>query len=87
MSVSVRNLPATEELTRVMPKLAVNVFDVSVGIRNFADPMGPELMEPTLSVMELTNSLGTVEVLIGLDFLLACRFLLDGPARQFSLEF
>ena len=27
-----------------------------------------------------------VDVLIGLDFLLGCKFLLDGPARQFSLE-
>ena len=66
--------------------VAANVFEVSVGIRDFADPTGPELLESTLLVMELTASLGPVEVLIGLNFLLACRFLLDGPARRFSLE-
>jgi hypothetical protein len=27
-----------------------------------------------------------VEVLIGLDFLLGCKLVLDGPARAFSLE-
>jgi hypothetical protein len=67
--------------------LAVNVFDVSVGVRDFGDPAGPELVIPTLAVMELTTPLPTIEVLIGLDFLLGCNFLLDGPARQFSLEF
>lgn len=67
-------------------RLAVNVFEVSVGVRNNADPSGAELVEPTLAVMELPASLAAIEVLIGLDFLLGCRFLLDGPARQFSLE-
>jgi hypothetical protein len=67
-------------------RLAVNVFEVSVGVRNDADPTGSELVEPTLAVMELTISLPAIDVLIGLDFLLGCRFLLDGPARQFSLE-
>jgi hypothetical protein len=66
--------------------LAVNVAKVSVGVRDSRDPASPELVEPTLSVMELTVPLPKVEVLIGLDFLLSCRFLLDGPARQFSLE-
>jgi hypothetical protein len=37
--------------------------------------------------MDLTTPLPTVEVLIGLDFLLGCKFPLDGPALQFSLEF
>jgi hypothetical protein len=62
------------------------MFDVSVGVRNDADPGGSELVEPTLAVMELSVSLPIIDVLIGLDFLQAYRFLLDGPARQFSLE-
>jgi hypothetical protein len=66
--------------------LVVNVFEVSVGVRDFADPAGPELVEPSLSVMALATPLPTAEVLIGLDFLLGCKFLLDGPARWFSLE-
>jgi hypothetical protein len=60
---------------------------VSVGVRDFRDPMSPELVEPVLSVMELTASLpGNVEALIGLDFLRGCRLVLEGPARRFSLE-
>jgi hypothetical protein len=66
--------------------LAVDVFEVSVGIRDFADPLGPELVEPTMAVMELKTTLATVDVPIGLDFLLGCRFVLDGPGRLFSLE-
>jgi hypothetical protein len=66
--------------------LAVNVFEVSVGVHDSGDPTSPELVEPTLSVMELRTSLPGVEVLIGLDFLLGCKLLLDGPARRFTLE-
>jgi|GEM_PF-2008146 len=66
--------------------LAVNVARVSLGVCDFGNPTGPELVEPTLSVMELPTPLGKVEVLIGLDFLLGCKFMLDGPARLFSLE-
>jgi hypothetical protein len=66
--------------------LAVNVFEVSVGVHDSCDPASPELVESTLSVMELTTRLAGVEVLIGLDFLLGCKLVLDGPVRQFSLE-
>jgi hypothetical protein len=67
--------------------LAVNVFNVSVGIRKLADPAGPELVEANLLVMELTTALPQIDVLIGLDLLLGYRFLLHGPARQFALKF
>ena len=67
--------------------VAVDVFKVGVGVRDLGDPTGPELVESTLPVMELTMPLGTVEVLIGLNFLLGCKFLLEGPALKFSLEF
>jgi hypothetical protein len=67
--------------------VAANVFDVSVGIRDFRDPTSPELVQPTLPVMELKAALPVVDVLIGLDILLGCKFLLDGPGGQFSLEF
>ncbi len=40
-----------------------------------------------LTVMELANPIPDVEVLIGLDILLDCRLLLDGPGRQFTLDF
>jgi hypothetical protein len=66
--------------------LAVNVIKVSVGVRDFSNPASAELVEPTLSVMELTAPLLAVEVLIGIDFLMGCKFVLDGPAAEFSLE-
>jgi hypothetical protein len=66
--------------------LSVNVAKVSVGVRDSRDPTSPELVEPTLYVMEWMTPPANVEVLIGLDFLLGCKLILDGPARQFSLE-
>ena len=66
--------------------LSVRVAKASVGIRDFRDPASPELVEPTLSVMELITPLPKVEGLIGLDFLLSCTFVLEGLARRFSLE-
>jgi hypothetical protein len=58
-----------------------------VGIRNLADPSQGELVEASLLVMELTTTLPQVEVLIGLDLLLGYRFVLEGLARRFSLDY
>jgi Aspartyl protease len=71
----------------VSGSLSVQLFTVSVGVTDFGDPAAPELVEPDLLVMELGTALPKkIEVLIGLDFLLGCKFLLDGPARKFALE-
>jgi hypothetical protein len=82
-------VPAQYQATTHTPAgpLAVNVFEVNVGVRNLADPTGAELVEAKLPVMELTTALPQIEVLIGFDVLLGCRFMLDGPGRQFSLDF
>jgi len=40
-----------------------------------------------LMVTELAHPIPGVDVLIGMDVLLACRLIVDGPARQFALEF
>jgi hypothetical protein len=40
-----------------------------------------------LIVMEMPSPIPGVDVLIGLDVLLDCKLLLDGPARSFTLEF
>jgi hypothetical protein len=48
---------------------------------------GPMLTRRDLTVMEMPGPIPGVEVLIGLDILLDCKMLLDGPARQFMLEF
>ena len=64
------------------------MFVVSLGITDFGDPAAPELVEANLTVMELVTAFPqAIEVLIGLNVLRGCKFLLDGPANQFSLEF
>jgi hypothetical protein len=65
----------------------VNLFEVSLGITDPAQPGSPWLTEPDLLVMELAAVLPNVDVLIGLDTLLQYKLLLDGPARQLALEF
>jgi hypothetical protein len=59
-------------------RLSVQMFVVSLGITDFGDPAAPALA----SVLPQS-----IEVLIGLDVLRGCKFVLDGPAHQFSLEF
>ena len=72
----------------VTGSLSAQLFRVSVGVTDFGDPHAPELVEADLLVMGLVTTLPQrIEVLIGLDILLACRFLLDGPALRFSLDF
>jgi hypothetical protein len=67
--------------------LSVQLFEVSVGVADFADPNSPELVESDLLVMELVAALPqNIEVLIGLDILLGCKFQLDGPGKWYSLE-
>jgi hypothetical protein len=46
----------------------------------------PWLVQPDLLVMELPSVL-PVDVLIGMDVLLTCKLVVDGPARQFTLEY
>ena len=68
--------------------LGVQLFVVSVGITHFRDPAAPELVESDLTVMEPVTVLPhSIEVLIGLDILRGCEFLLNGPAGWFSLDF
>jgi hypothetical protein len=72
----------------VTGSLSAQLFRVSVGVTDFGVPHAPELVEANLLVMGLVTTLPQpIEVLIGLDILLGCRFVLDGPGRQFSLEF
>jgi hypothetical protein len=66
--------------------LPVRLFNVTLFILDLTQPHLPWLVQPDLVVMELPSGL-PVEVLIGLDVLLTCKLLLDGPALQFTLEF
>jgi hypothetical protein len=72
----------------VSGQLNVQLFVVSLGITKFGDPTAAEHVESDITVMELVTVLpNAIEVLIGLDVLSSCKFLLNGPAQYFSLEF
>lgn len=64
----------------------VQLFCVSLHIRDARDPHLPMLTLPSLIVMELPPG-PDCDVLIGMDVLLGCKLLVDGPAAQFTLDF
>jgi hypothetical protein len=66
---------------------AVNLFEVSLSIPPAGNAAGPMLTRHDLIVMEMPGPIPGVEVLIGMDILMDCKLLVDGPARQFTLEF
>ena len=66
---------------------AVDLYEVSLSIPPPGRAPGPMLTRLKLLVMEMPSPIPGVDVLISLDILLDCKTLLDGPARQFSLEF
>jgi hypothetical protein len=66
---------------------AVRFFEISLSIDD-PNPAGSILCtQPQMVVLEWTNPPPDTDVLIGLDLLLEGKLLLDGPARQFTLEF
>jgi hypothetical protein len=66
----------------------VRLFRVSTGITDPTLPPGsPWLTSPDLLVMELPAPLPNADALIGLDVLMTCKLILEGPALQFTLEF
>lgn len=77
---------ATQTTTAAGP-LRVRLYEVSLTITDPTVAGSATLTQPDLIVMELPASLPTVDVLIGLDVLLAVRFSLDGPAHRFTLVF
>jgi hypothetical protein len=66
---------------------SVNLFRVSLSILPVSGTTGTALNQPDLVVMELPSPIPGVQVLIGMDVLLDCRLVVDGPGRQFLLEF
>ncbi len=67
--------------------VTVNVYSVSLGITDPRQTVRPWLTVSTIHVTELAATLRDADVLVGLDVLLTGKLLLDGPARQFTLEF
>jgi hypothetical protein len=65
--------------------LAVPVW---VGITDPAQPAGsPWLTCSDMLVTELATLLPDTDILIGLDVVLTCKLVVDGPGRSFTLEF
>lgn len=55
---------------------------------SFLDAQGaPAFTLPTVMVAELSATLPDADLLIGLNTLLECNFVLEGPARRFSFIF
>ncbi|HEV3235484.1 MAG TPA: aspartyl protease family protein [Gemmataceae bacterium] len=68
-------------------QINVNLYEVSLSITNPVQPNSPWLTLADLQVTELSAVLTDADVLIGLDVILQCRMIVDGPARFFSLDF
>jgi hypothetical protein len=68
-------------------QVPAKLFEVSLSIPPPSNVPGPMLTRRDLTVMELPSPVPGVDVLIGLDILLDCKLLLDGPAHRFTLEF
>jgi hypothetical protein len=62
------------------------LFRVSLSILDTNQPHIHWLRKPDLLVMELPTHL-PVDVLIGMDILIDCRMLLDGPGGSFTLDY
>ena len=66
-------------------EFASHYYEVSFTIADKSAPGRPTYSPPDVSVIHI-EAVG-VDVLIGLDLLVACRLVVDGPARLFTLEF
>jgi hypothetical protein len=64
----------------------VKLFRISLSVFDLTRPSLPWFVVPDLEVMELPPHI-PLDVLIGMDVLLECRLLLDGPGRQFTLDY
>jgi hypothetical protein len=65
----------------------VDVYEASLSISGPAGAAGPMLVFPTLVVTELAHAPRGIDVLVGMDVMLTCLTLIDGPGRQFTLTF
>jgi len=66
--------------------VTVQLYRVSLHIRDAGTPQLPMFTLPSLVVMELPPGL-SCDVLIGMDVLTGCKLIVDGPAKQFTLQF
>ncbi|MCI0702102.1 MAG: retropepsin-like domain-containing protein [Planctomycetia bacterium] len=80
-------LPAQHSTTQgIGGAPAVDLFRVSLSICDASQLHLPRFTQPDLLVMELPPGF-PVDVLIGMDVILDCRLLIDGPGRTFTIDF
>jgi hypothetical protein len=81
-------IPAIQRTTTrdIGGNLQVNLYRVSLHVLDTQQIGLPWLSQPSLLVMELAPGF-PFDAIIGMDVLLTCKLLLDGPARRFTLEF
>lgn len=67
--------------------MVADIYRVSLSLLESPNSPGPMLTFSDMNILELSASLGAVDALIGMDVLLTCKLLVDGPAGQFTLDF
>jgi hypothetical protein len=65
----------------------VDLYEVSVSVTQPGWTAGPSFVVPDVDVMEYAQTISRIDAVIGLDVLLQCQLIIDGPAMQFSLSF
>jgi hypothetical protein len=65
----------------------VDVYSVSLSITDPNRAGSPMLTVPFLLVTALAATLPDADVLVGLNLLLQYKLVLDGPSKEFTLEF
>jgi hypothetical protein len=68
-------------------QVSVGRYKISLSIFGPARAAGPVLLRTEWTVMELPTLLPNINALFGMDLLSECRLIVDGPARQFTMEF
>ncbi len=66
--------------------VTVQLYRVSLHVRDAKAPHLPMYTVPSLLVMDLPPG-PSCDVLIGMDVLLGCKLIVDGPGQQFTLQF
>jgi hypothetical protein len=84
LSLTTAGPPATT--TGIGGAISVQLYRVSLHVRDAKAPTLPMLTLPSLLVMELPPG-PSCDVLIGMDVLLHCKLIVDGPGGAFSLEY
>jgi hypothetical protein len=72
--------------TGISGQMSVNLYWVCFHVCDRRNLLLPWLSQPSLLVMELPPGF-PLDALIGLDILLTCRLVVDGPAGVFTLDF